>query len=107
MAERKKSAVLASVHEAAQDLYAADAIDQITMRRFDVLCLPPVPCLTAKDVRRIRQKVNVSQAVFAALLNVGAATVAAWEREDGGKTPSGPSLKLLDLIERKGMEALT
>jgi len=46
----------------------------------------------------------VSQAVFAAVLNVGKATVAAWER--GGKEPSGAALKLLDLVERKGLSAL-
>jgi putative transcriptional regulator len=36
---------------------------------------------------------------------VGKATVASWER--GGKEPSGSALKLLDLIERKGLAALT
>jgi len=39
--------------------------------------------------------------VFAAVLNVGKATVAAWEQ--GGEEPSGPSLKLLDAVERKGL----
>jgi putative transcriptional regulator len=59
---------------------------------------------TGADVRRIRKEANVSQAVFAAVLNVGRATVAAWEQ--GGKEPSGPALKLLDLVERKGLSAL-
>jgi putative transcriptional regulator len=75
------------------------------MRRFDALCLPPVRHYTAADIRRIRKKANVSQAVFAAVLNVGKATVAAWEQ--GGKEPSGPALKLLDLVERKGHSVLT
>ena len=75
------------------------------MRHFDVLCLPPVRQFKAVDIRRIRKQANVSQAVFAAVLNVGKATVAAWEQ--GGKQPSGPALKLLDLVERKGLSALT
>ncbi len=104
MAAKKMSRILAEVHEAAQDLHDTGAIDALTMRRFDVLCLPPVPHYTAKDVRRIRQSANVSQAVFAAVLNVGKATVAAWEQ--GGKEPSGPALKLLELVERKGLSAL-
>lgn len=74
------------------------------MRRFDVLCLPPVPARSAEDVRRIRQEANVSQAVFAAVLNVGKATVCAWEQRL--KTPSGPALKRLDLVERRGLAAL-
>jgi hypothetical protein len=46
----------------------------------------------------------VSQAVFAAVLNTSLSTVQKWEV--GDKKPSGPSLKLLNLIERKGLEAI-
>jgi putative transcriptional regulator len=100
----KPSRILAAVHEAAGDLHDASAMDAVTMRRFDVLCLPPVRRIKAADIRRIRKEANVSQAVFAAVLNVGKATVAAWEQ--GGKQPSGAALKLLDLVERKGLSAL-
>src|SRR5215218_3294676 len=96
---KKASRILSEVHEADKDLHDAGAIDALTMRRFDALCLPPVRHYKPADVRRIRKQANVSQAVFAAILNVGKATVAAWER--GGKEPSGPALKLLDLVERK------
>jgi putative transcriptional regulator len=101
---KKPSRILAEVHQAARDLHDAGAIDALTMRRFDALCLPPVRRYTAADIRRIRKRANVSQAVFAAVLNVGKATVAAWEQ--GGKEPSSPALKLLDLVERKGLSAL-
>jgi putative transcriptional regulator len=96
----KVSRVLAEVHQAARDLRDAGAIDPLTMQCFDALCLPPVRHYTAADIRRIRKEANVSQADFAAILNVGKGTVAAWER--GGKEPSGAALKLLDLVERKG-----
>jgi putative transcriptional regulator len=101
----KPSRILAAVHEAARDLHDAGAKDAVTMRRFDILCLPLVRPLKAADIRRIRKDANVSQAVFAAVLNVGKATVAAWEQ--GGKQPSGAALKLLDVVERKGLSALT
>jgi len=42
--------------------------------------------------------------VFAAVLNTSLSTVQKWEV--GDKKPSGPSLKLLNLIERKGLEAI-
>lgn len=79
-------------------------MDAVTMRRFDALCLPKVGPLNAADIRRIRKDANVSQAVFAAVLNVGTATVASWEQV--GKQPSGAALKLLDLVERTGLSAL-
>jgi putative transcriptional regulator len=46
----------------------------------------------------------MSQAVFAAVLNTSVSTVQKWEI--GEKRPSGPSLKLLDVIQRKGIEAV-
>jgi putative transcriptional regulator len=46
----------------------------------------------------------VSQGVFAAVLNVKPATVAAWEQ--GGKAPSGPALKLLQLVDQRGLDVL-
>lgn len=46
----------------------------------------------------------MSQAVFAAVLNTSVSTVQKWEI--GEKRPNGPSLKLLNVIERKGADAL-
>jgi putative transcriptional regulator len=74
------------------------------MREFDALCLPPLRDYTAADIRRVRAKTKASQAVFAAVLNVGPTTVAAWEQ--GTKKPSGPAVKLLDLVERNGLGVL-
>lgn len=96
--------ILAPAHEAASDPHGTSTMDVLTMRRFDALCLPPVPAYAPADIKRIRKAANVSQAVFAAVLNVGKATVAAWER--GGKVPSGPALKLLELVDRKGLSGL-
>jgi putative transcriptional regulator len=74
------------------------------MREFDALCLPPLRAYTPRDVRRIRAAARASQGVFAAYLNVGKTTIAAWEQ--GTKKPSGAAAKLLDLVERKGLDAL-
>jgi len=98
------SKILKTVHEAARDLRKAGLINEVTMREFDVLCLPPVKRYGPKDIKRIRKLNNVSQAVFAAYLNVGKTTVQQWEQ--GLKRPNGPSQKLLDVIDRKGLEVL-
>jgi putative transcriptional regulator len=98
------SRILKNVHASARRLHDAGLVDGLTMREFDALCLPPLRDYTAADVRRVRAKTKASQAVFAVVLNVGPTTVAAWEQ--GTKKPSGAAVKLLDLVERKGLAVL-
>ena len=43
--------------------------------------------------------------VFAAYLNTSVSTMQKWEI--GEEKPSGPALKLLSIVERKGLKALT
>jgi putative transcriptional regulator len=98
------SRILKNVHRSAKRLHDAGHMNDLTMREFDALCLPPCREFTSDDVHRIRVNTQASQGVFAAYLNVGKTTVAAWEQ--GTKKPSGPASKLLELVERKGLEAL-
>lgn len=42
--------------------------------------------------------------MFASFLNVKKVTVAAWEQ--GNKKPSSTAIKILDLVERKGLDVL-
>jgi putative transcriptional regulator len=98
------SRILENVHRSAKRLHDAGHMSDLTMREFDALCLPQCHEFTPDDVQRIRTNSHASQGVFAAYLNVGKTTVAAWEQ--GTKKPSGPASKLLELVERKGLEAL-
>src|ERR1700757_602463 len=93
-----KSAALAAIHENMADLHEAGAIDTKTMRKFDAACLTPIMPLTPAAIRRIRKKEALSQAVFAAHLNVTTGVVSKWER--GEKRPRGPAAKLLTLAAR-------
>lgn len=97
-----KSRILESVHNSARRLHAAGAMDTLTMRKFDALCIPEQREFSPEEVRGIRTKVRASQPVFAAFLNVGQTTVSQWEQ--GKKKPSGPAAALLDLVKRKGLE---
>jgi putative transcriptional regulator len=99
------SRILKNVHSSAKRLHNAGHMDDLTMREFDALCLTPCPEFAAEDVVRIRTKSRASQSVFAAFLNVGKTTVAAWEQ--GTKKPSGPASKLLQIVDQKGLDALT
>lgn len=96
--------ILEVVHESAKDLHNADVMDEVTMREFDSLCLPPVKKYNATQIKQIRTRNKASQAVFAAYLNTSKSTVQKWEQ--GAKNPNGPSLKLLDIVDRKGIDAL-
>ena len=96
--------ILDVVHDSAKDLHGAGVMDEMTLREFDVLCLPPVKQYSSVQIKRIRLKSKASQGVFAAYLNTSISTVQKWER--GAKKPNGPSLKLLNLVDLKGLEAL-
>ena len=51
-------------------------------------------------------KAKMSQTVFACFLNVRPSTDQKWESRASGKHPGGTAAKLLQLIEKKGIEAL-
>jgi putative transcriptional regulator len=106
MARRRnyRSDALRSAYSAAQDLHAIGAIDKATMREFDRACLTDVEPLDPVAIRRIRDNAKMSQTIFALTLNVTPSLVSQWER--GEKKPSGPSLKLLNLADKKGVEAI-
>jgi putative transcriptional regulator len=96
--------ILASVHKTAASLHKAGLVDKATMREFDALCLTPVEPLTPEEIRALREREQVSQPVFAHYLNVRKDAVSKWER--GEKRPDGPSLKLLNLVKAKGLQAI-
>ena len=101
---KAESSILASVNETAAGLHGVGLIDKATMREFDALCLSPVEPLAPEEIRALRERENVSQPVFAHYLNVRKDAVSKWER--GEKRPDGPSLKLLNLVKNKGLQAI-
>ena len=104
MTTKTKSRVLEAVHETAMDLHRLGFIDKRKMQEISSLCLAPVPVYNGKKIRLLRKRYHLSQAVLAAVLNTSPSTVRQWEI--GEKKPSGPSRKLLSVLDRKGLEAL-
>jgi putative transcriptional regulator len=98
------SDILSVVHESVSGLHKAGLVDQATMRDFDALCLTAVESLSPVEIRALREREQVSQAVFSRYLNVRKDAVSKWER--GEKRPDGPSLKLLNLVKTKGLAAI-
>jgi len=74
------------------------------MYEFDASCLTTVKELSPKQITAMRKREGVSEAVFASSLNVTTGVVSKWEH--GDKRPHGPSLTLLSLVQKKGLDAI-
>lgn len=99
-----KKSILKVVHESAKGLFEIGLIDAKTMHSFDAKCLPPVKKFTPRQIKQIRLREKVSQPVFAEYLNASPSTIKKWET--GEKHPTGPALKLLNLVAEKGLGIL-
>ena len=104
MARAYKSKAMAAVHEMMEGFHTSGAIDKQTMREFDDACLSAVRPLMPDEIRAIREREHLSQPVFARYLNVSKGLVSDWER--GVKKPGGPALRLLTVIQKKGVQAI-
>jgi putative transcriptional regulator len=104
-AKRKfKSRAFEAIHSSASALYEVGAIDKATMRHFDESCLSVPAPIEPQQIKKIRLKYKVSQPVFARYLNTSESTIEKWE--SGAKRPSGMALKLLDIVQKHGLEML-
>ncbi len=92
------------VLETIEDLYKTGAADEITLREVRALALPAVKPYSPHSILRLRRKLKLSQAALARFINTSVYTIQKWEQ--GAKKPSGPALKLLHLIEERGLSAV-
>lgn len=70
-----KSPAFEAIHSAAAGLSSVDAISAETMRTFDKACLTSVQDLQPVEIKALREKLKVSQPVFAHYLNTSVSTV--------------------------------
>ena len=99
-----RESIAESIISTVKDLNKSGLIDEITMKNIKNLCIVDVKQYTPENIVSIRKNLKLSQAALASLFNISPSTVQKWEQ--GTKRPAGASNKLLDIIERKGMEAL-
>lgn len=103
---QEKRRILTELLETAVDLSKHGLLSRQQMAQMNAICMPP-PNYTPAKVQAIRTtKAKMSQAAFAAFLNVSVSAVQKWESPNSGKHPSGPAAKLLQLIEQRGIEAV-
>ncbi len=87
-----------------KDLNKSGLVDDITMKNIENLYIPDIQEYTPAKIASIRKKFRLSQAAMACIFNISPSTVQKWEK--GSKKPTGASRKLLNIMERKGLEAL-
>lgn len=107
----KASRLTTELLETAKDMHKSGLLtkaahDKITMRHLGATDIPAAATaeISGADVKAIREQAKLSQAVFARYLNVTAGYVSQLER--GDKHPTGPALVLLNVIRRKGIQAI-
>ncbi len=98
-----RRSIAESITNTVKDLNKSGLVDEITMRNIENLCLPEVDDYTPEKIVSLRKRLKLSQAALASLFNISPSTVQKWE--SGNKKPTGASKKLLNIIERKGIEA--
>ena len=106
---KPRSRVRAEIVEMATDLHAGglisgEKLEKITLRMLDEDQRAKITPMTGAEIRIVRERAGLSQAVFAHYLNLTVSYVSQLER--GDKQPSGATAKLLDVIRRKGLEAI-
>ncbi len=104
MTKKYKSELRAALHETVEGLHRIGLVDKTTMREFDERCLTAAEKLTARQIMSLREREGVSQKVFARYLNVPVTLISQWER--GERKPSGAAIKLLSLVQHKGLDAI-
>ncbi len=92
------------VLETIEGLYKTGTVSEITLKEVKALGLSEVKPYAPQAIARLRRKLKLSQAALARFINTSVYTVQKWEQ--GAKKPSGPALKLLHIIDEKGLSGV-
>jgi len=106
---KKLSKLTEALLETAEDMHRAglmgdDAYRKITVRHLGPDAPPTAAPISAQEIRTVREEAHLSQAALAKYLNLTTGYISQLER--GTKQAKGPALALLNVIRRKGIEAL-
>ncbi len=99
-----RKSIAESITSTIKDLNKSGVVDDITLKNIEQLCIPEIKEYSPAKIISIRKKFKLSQAALASVFNISPSTVQKWEQ--GNKKPAGASRKLLDIMERKGLQAL-
>src|SRR5580700_626507 len=109
MTKKALSPLAEALLETAEGMHRVGIMDDATHEKITLRHLGEKPTRTAdpitgKEIRALREKAHLSQAVFARHLNLTVGYVSQLER--GAKRPTGAALVLLNVIRRRGLEVI-
>ncbi|HXR37711.1 MAG TPA: helix-turn-helix domain-containing protein [Terracidiphilus sp.] len=109
MAAKQPSRLAQALLETADGMHRIGVMDRAAHGRITVRHLGDevhrlADPISAREIRALRERANLSQAALAQVLNLTVGYLSQLER--GVKQPKGPSLTLLNIIRRKGLEAI-
>jgi putative transcriptional regulator len=93
-----------TINDLAHDLYQAEMIDTITLRDLTEKSLPELNEYTGQEIQVLRKDQHLSQAAFAKYLNISPAMIKSLEL--GQRKAQGAILRLLNIVERRGLSGL-
>lgn len=98
------SNIQATIDDIAHGLHRANIIDKKTLRELTNDDLPELIEYTGEEIQQLRKNQKLSQAVFAKYLNVSPALIRSLEQ--GTRHAHGAILKLLNIVNKHGIDAL-
>ncbi|MEA2060369.1 MAG: helix-turn-helix domain-containing protein [Thermodesulfobacteriota bacterium] len=94
-----RDSIKKAIGETVQDMINSGFKTSFTKKELNSLnvTIPEVQ-LTTHQIKKIRENLNLSQTVFAKLLNVSPSSIRQWEQ--GKRKPTGSTKVLLDLLKK-------
>ncbi|WP_318374832.1 helix-turn-helix domain-containing protein [Enterobacter sp.] len=107
------SANMKDLLEFSKELHAVGGLSDEKMSRITARAkanelskrIPKIQPMSGEEIRAVRAKYGMSQAVLASTMGMTVASVSKWER--GEIKPSGPALRLLNTLAAKGPDIFT
>lgn len=99
--KKRNTIVKAALGDLTQDLIDAGLGSPFTEKELNYygVKIPEIKSISPQKIKTIRDKAQLSQSVFARLLNVSAASIKQWEQ--GTRNPTGATRVLLDLLDKE------
>jgi putative transcriptional regulator len=92
-----RDSIKTAIGETVQDMLNSGIKTSFTKKELDSLGIKiPEIQLTTYQIKAIREQMNLSQTVFARLLNVSPSSIRQWEQ--GKRKPTGSTKVLLELL---------
>ncbi len=92
-----RDSIKTAIGETVQDMLNSGIKTSFTKKELDSLGIKiPEIQLTTYQIKAIREQMNLSQTVFAKLLNVSPSSIRQWEQ--GKRKPTGSTKVLLELL---------